>query len=184
MPDTAPLTADFHRVEVHPPGTPFAGLGTLAVGVIAIAALYFGREVFVPMALALLLSFALGPAVLLLRRWHINRVLAVISVVVVAFAVILGVGAVIGTQLARLAENLPGYHANITEKIHSLRDTTTSTGVVGRTATMLSDLGSEITKPRDKAGSTAANRPAVLAPGVQQQKPVPVEIRPSDPTAV
>jgi len=34
MPDTAPLTADFHRVEVHPPGTPFTGLGTLAVGVI------------------------------------------------------------------------------------------------------------------------------------------------------
>ena len=99
-------------------------LGTLAVGVIAIAALYFGREVFVPMALALLLSFALGPAVLLLRRWHINRVLAVISVVVVAFAVILSVGAVIGTQLAHLAENVPGYHSNITEKIHSLRDTT------------------------------------------------------------
>ena len=76
------------------------------------------------MALALLLSFALGPAVLLLRRWHINRVLAVISVVVVAFAVILSVGAVIGTQLAHLAENVPGYHSNITEKIHSLRDTT------------------------------------------------------------
>ena len=184
MPDTDPLTADFHRVEVHPPGTPFTGLGTLAVGVITIAALYFGREVFVPMALALLLSFALGPAVLLLRRWHINRVLAVISVVVVAFAVILSVGVVIGTQLAHLAENVPGYHSNITEKIHSLRDTTTSSGVVGRTATMLSDLGNEITKPRDKAGSTAANRPAVLAPGVQQQKPVPVEIRPSDPTAV
>src|SRR5271169_876931 len=87
MPDTAPLTADFHRVEVHAAGTPFTGLGTLAVGVITIAALYFGREVFVPMALALLLSFALGPAVLLLRRWRINRVLAVISVVVVAFAV-------------------------------------------------------------------------------------------------
>ena len=66
MPDTDPLTADFHRVEVHPPGTPFTGLGTLAVGVIAIAALYFGREVFVPMALALLLSFALGPPVMLL----------------------------------------------------------------------------------------------------------------------
>ena len=39
----------------------------MAVGVITIAALYFGREVFVPMALAVLLSFALGPPVLLLR---------------------------------------------------------------------------------------------------------------------
>src|SRR3984893_10619059 len=42
MPDTAPLTADFHRVEVHPPATPFTGLGTLTVGVITIAALYSG----------------------------------------------------------------------------------------------------------------------------------------------
>src|ERR1700726_386457 len=161
MPDTDPLTADFHRVEVHPPGTPFTGLGTLAIGVIAIAALYFGREVFVPMALALLLSFALGPPVLLLRRWHINRVLAVIVVVVLAFSVILGIGALIGSQLAHLAENLPGYQYNITEKIHSLRDTTTSSGVVGRAATMLSDLGNEFTKTREKVGRPAANGPAV-----------------------
>ena len=78
----------------------------MAVGVIAIAALYFGREVFVPMALAVLLSFALGPPVLLLRRWHINRVVAVIAVVVLAFALIASVGGVIGSQFTHLAENL------------------------------------------------------------------------------
>jgi len=180
MPDTAAPAADSQPVEVHAAGTPLTGLGTLAVGVIAIAALYFGREVFVPMALALLLSFALGPPVMLLRRWHVNRVLAVM--VVVAFSVILGIGALIGSQLAHLAENLPGYQYNITEKIHSLRDTTTSSGVVGRAAAMLTELGNEITKPREMIASPAANRPAVLAPGVQQQKPVPVEIRQSDPT--
>ena len=58
------------------------------------------------MALALLLSFALGPPVLLLRRWHVNRVLAVIVVVVLAFSVIVGIGALIGGQLAHLAKNL------------------------------------------------------------------------------
>ena len=182
MLNTAHRAADFHRAEGHAAGTPFNGLGILAVGVITVAALYFGREVFVPMALALLLSFALGPPVLLLRNWHFNRVLAVIAVVVLAFSVIFGVGAVIGSQLAQLAESLPGYHTNITEKVHSLRDTTTSSGVVGRATAMLSDLGNEITMPREKVGRPAANGPAVLAPGVQQQKPVPVEIRPSDPT--
>jgi predicted PurR-regulated permease PerM len=182
MLNTAPWAADFHPEKGHAASTPFNGLGILAVGVITVAALYFGREVFVPMALALLLSFALGPAVLLLRRRHINRVLAVIAVVVLAFAVIVGVGAVIGSQLAHLAENLPGYQTNIIEKIHSLRDTTTSSGVVGRAAAMLSDLGNEITKPREKLGRAATIGPAVLAPGVQQQKPVAVEIRQSDPT--
>src|SRR5271167_4663203 len=124
MSDTAAPAADTHHpVEVHAAGTPLTGLGTLAVGVVAIAALYFGREVFVPMALAVLLSFALGPPVLLLRRWHINRVPAVIVVVALAFSMILGIGGLIGSQVAHLAENLPRYQTNITEKVHSLRDT-------------------------------------------------------------
>jgi len=182
MLNTIPPVSDVHRIEVHAAGTPSTGLGTAAVGVITIASLYFGRDVFVPMALAILLSFALGPAVLLLRRWHINRILAVIVVVTLAFAVILGIGAAIGTQLAHLAENLPGYQFNITEKIHSLRDTTTSSGVVGRAVKTLSDLGGEVTKPSESVGGPTATRPAIVAPGVQQQKPIPVEIRQSSAT--
>jgi predicted PurR-regulated permease PerM len=171
--------AGFRRVGVEAGVIPPTSLGTLAVGVVVVAALYFGREVFVPMALAVLLSFALGPAVLLLRHWYINRVVAVIVVAVIAFSVILGIAGLIGSQLAHLAENLPGYQTNITEKIHSLRDTTTGKGVVGRATTMLRDLGNEIANPPVRAGSGAANGPAVVAPGVQQQKPVPVEIRQS-----
>ena len=169
----------FHRVEVGAGAASPTNLATLAVGVVVIAALYFGREVFVPMALAVLLSFALGPAVLLLRRWHINRVVAVIVVVALAFSVILGIAGLIGSQFAHLAENIPGYQTNIVEKIHSLRDMATSKGAVGRAVTMLSDLGNEIAKPRERAGSTAAHQPATVAPGVQQQKPFPVEIRQS-----
>ena len=52
-----------------------------------------------------------------------------------------GIGALIGSQLAHLAENLPGHQTYITEKIYLLRDTTTSNGVVGRAVPMLSHLG-------------------------------------------
>jgi predicted PurR-regulated permease PerM len=182
MLNVAPTAAGFNRVEVPAAGASFTGLATLAVAVITIAALYFGREVFMPMALALLLSFALGPGVLLLRRCHVNRTLAVVAVAVLAFAVIVGAGALIGSQLAHLAENLPGYQTNISDKIHSLRDTTTGSGVVGRAASMLSDLGNEIAKPRQKPGGTAANRSGGFAPDGRLQKPVPVEIREADPT--
>src|SRR5579863_6291736 len=168
-------------------GAPPAGMKTLGLGVVAVAALYLGREVLVPIAVALLLSFALGPPVLLLRGWRIGRVPAVIAVVVITFLAILGIGAMIGGQLAQLAENFPRYEYNISQKIHSLRDTTAGSGIVGRAAKMLGDLGKEIDKPRDKAGSPAvngpaANGPAVSALGVEAQKPVPVEIRPTDPT--
>ena len=184
MLNTAAPAAERQTVEVHVAGTRFTGLASMAVGIIVVAALYFGREVFVPMAIAVLLSFALGPAVQLLRRCYVNRVVGVIAVVVLAFALIVGIAALIGSQLAYLAEDLPQYQTNIAEKIHSLREATTRSRVVGRAAQMLSNLGSEITKPHEKPGLAAVNRPAVLAPGVQQQKPVPVEIRPVDPTPV
>jgi predicted PurR-regulated permease PerM len=182
MLNTTPPAGDFHGVAIPAAGTPSTGLATAAVGVVTVASLYFGREVFVPVALAVLLSFALGPAVALLRRWYINRVFAVAAVVALAFAVILGVGAAIGTQLAYLAENLPGYQFNITEKIHSLRASTTSSGVVGRAVKTLSDLGGEVTKPSESVGRSPAARPAVLARGIQQQDPIPVEIRQSSAT--
>jgi hypothetical protein len=107
--------AAFHR-EVHPSGIPPTSLGTLAVGVVAVAALYFGRELFVPMALAILLGFALAPPVLLLRRWHFGRVPSVIVVVVLAFLMIGGIGGFVGSQLAHLAGELPGYQTNIAHK--------------------------------------------------------------------
>jgi predicted PurR-regulated permease PerM len=172
-------SANASAIDAGAVGPPPAGMRILGVGAIAVAALYLGREVLVPMAVALLLSFALGPPVLLLRRWHINRVPAVILVVVVAFSAILGVGTLIGGQVARLAQNLPGYQYNISLKIHSLRDTTADSGAVGRAATMLGDLGKEIDKPRDKAGNAAAN--GIVA---YQQRPIPVEIRPADQTPV
>jgi predicted PurR-regulated permease PerM len=184
MPNTLPPAAEFHREETSGAGASSTGLATLAIGVITVAALYLGREVTVPMALAVLLSFALGPPVSLLRHWHFNRVLAVITVVALTFTVIVGVGVLIGSQLERLAENLPEYQTNITEKIRSLRDTTTKSGVVSRAATTLSDLGNEITAAHEKPGRTAANKPGVLAPGAPQQKPVLVEIRPSDATPI
>ena len=109
MPDTSSAADTFRPADIHAASAPPTGLGTLAVGIVAIAALYFGREVFVPMALAVLLSFALGPPVLLLRHWYINRVVAVIVVAVLAFSIIIGIGGLIGSQLAHLAENLPGY---------------------------------------------------------------------------
>jgi predicted PurR-regulated permease PerM len=44
-----------------------SGLEALAVAVVVITALDFVRDIFVPLALAILLSFALGPWVMLLQ---------------------------------------------------------------------------------------------------------------------
>jgi predicted PurR-regulated permease PerM len=118
--DVSPRIGGADRVEIRTSGTPPTSLGTLAVAVVIVVSLYFGREVFVPVALAILLSFALGPLVLLLRRWHLGRVPAVIVAVLLAFSIIGGVGTFVGTQLAHLAGDLPEYQTNVAQKIHSL----------------------------------------------------------------
>jgi hypothetical protein len=129
------------------------------------------------MVLAVLLSFALGPLVLLLRRWRRGRVPAVIVAVLLAFSMIGGIGTFVGTQLAHLAAELPGYQTNISQKIHSLRDSTGKGGVVDRTSKMVKNLGKEIEKPAETGERTAADQPVAPPPDAKQQSPVPVEVR-------
>jgi Predicted permease len=130
--DFNPRRYDASAREAYPALRQTSAVSNLAVGVFVIAALYFAREVFVPLALALLLSFALGPLVMFLRRWHVGRMPSVIAAVLLAFVLIFSLGSVIGNQLAHLAENLPQYQTNVAEKIHSLRGSAADGGVVGR----------------------------------------------------
>jgi predicted PurR-regulated permease PerM len=154
-----------------------SALEVLAIGGIGIAVLYFGRDVFMPLALAILLSFALAPLVLLLRRWHFNRVLSVVGTVFLAFLIIFGIGALIGSQLAQLADDIPQYQTNIIEKVRAFRGT--GAGVIDRAAALLKNVG-EMSKP-EATDNTAAVPPAGKARGGQRlappEKPTPVELR-------
>ena len=74
------------------------------LAVIIISMLYFGRDIFVPVALAILLSFVLAPLVGLLQRIPVvPRGLAVVSVVILAFSLIFAMGSLLATQLTQLA---------------------------------------------------------------------------------
>ncbi len=103
------------------PAMPVSGLGALNAGAVVVAALYLGRDLFVPLVLAVLLAFVLAPAVGLLQRARLGQVLSVVLAVLLAFAVIGGVGLVVGRQMTQLARSLPGYQATIQDKMRSLR---------------------------------------------------------------
>jgi len=158
------------------------GLAAAAVAAIIIGTLYFGREVFVPIALAILLSFVLAPLVRWLQRWHIPRGLSVISVVFIAFMSIFALGGVIATQVAELAGDLPQYQFTMREKIKSLRGTAATSGTLERAADVLQDLGKELNKPKDPATSPTI-QPPVPTPA-QEPRPIPVEVRQPPPTAL
>lgn len=93
---------------------------SLVGGAIIVAALYFGQELLVPLVLATLLAFVLAPAVSLLGRMRLPRVAAVLLTVAFAFALIGGLGAVVGQQGAVLAGKLPQYEGLVLEKWNTL----------------------------------------------------------------
>jgi predicted PurR-regulated permease PerM len=82
-----------------------------------IAFLYFTGEVLKPLALAVLLSFALAPAVRFLERRGLPRVMAVLLTGLLTMGFLGSVGVVVGRQLTALANGLPNYQENIENKL-------------------------------------------------------------------
>lgn len=147
--------------------------GLLIAAIIA-AALYFARDVLIPLALAVLISFVLTPPLILLRELKVPRVLSVGIVVSCAFAILLGIGWLISQQLGQLAQDLPVYQATLTEKVGSLRKTTVNSPILKRASEALERLDLELDNPRPTPTVGAeADTPAQ----VEGKAPVPVEIR-------
>lgn len=163
--------------RIAPAGTPgLRGMIGVVVAAVVVAALYIGREVLIPVTLALLLSFLLSPLVELLRRIWLGRILSVVIAVLLALGLILAVGSAIGTQVADLAKDLPQYQARIETKITHLRNAT-----IDRLSEKLENIGRKFSASAARPAAPASNRPS--APGAQP-KPVPVVIVQPPPTVV
>jgi predicted PurR-regulated permease PerM len=135
--------------------------------VLVVAVLYFAREIFIPLALAVLFSFLLAPLVTRLRHWGLWRVPSVLIVVSFAFALMVVIGGLMTVQLTEVGRKLPEYQHNVHQKLQSIRDS--SNGFMGRISRVMHDVSEEL-KP--------AAPPTLPKPG--DQKPVPVEIRQGD----
>ena len=72
-----------------------------------IAALYFAREILVPFAFALTVTFILTPVVAFLQRLHIGRIGSVFVTALVSIAVAGGIGWIIVNQFVDVANQLP-----------------------------------------------------------------------------
>jgi predicted PurR-regulated permease PerM len=143
----------------------------------AVAALYFARAIFLPLALAILLTFLLAPAVRLLRDWGLPKAPAVILVVLVTSIVLLGMGTLVAQQMTQLAQKLPEYQFNIERKIGSLR-AAAGGGTLERVSNFLRNINQEIQKKEE------TTQPSQPQPKGEPPKPMPVEIHQPEPTPV
>ncbi len=108
------------EVSVSMPSLPLA-MGLLSAALI-IAGLYFGRDILMPLALAILLGFVLDPLVAQLRRTGLPRLAAVIIVVSLALGTVAIAGTFLASQARQLSAQLPIYQSTIQSKIRVFRD--------------------------------------------------------------
>jgi len=70
---------------------------------VLIAALYLGKNVLIPLAIAFLISFALSPLVGWLYRRGLPRALAVTLVMLIVAILVAGLGLLVGSQVRVLS---------------------------------------------------------------------------------
>lgn len=159
--------------EVKPPQLPgVRGLLSLAVGVVVVAALAIAKEVFIPITLAVLLSFILAPLVGLLTKIHVPRFFSVLISALLAIILFALLGSLIGSQFAGLAHNLPSYATRIETKITTLQQET-----IGRLALLTKNLPIQFLPKPGRQKPTAT-------PPLEEPRVAPPPRPESDPTSL
>ena len=142
-----------------------------------IAALYFAREILIPLAFALILTFVLSPVVALLEKSRIGRIPSVVVTVLVTMAAAGCVAWVIAIQLVDVAKELPRYGQNIDAKMEALRIPTK--GRLGLAANSLKDIARQLSSPAaappQEPGPRVQDRNQSTPPGTAGL-PLPVQI--------
>ena len=138
-------------------------LPTFAATAAMVAILYFAADVLLPLAIAILLTFALAPIVSWLRRLGVPRLVSVIASVLAAFGMVAVFSFVVASQIGEVAQNLPTYQSNILEKVRSLKETGGGNGIIDRLSGVIERVGQEIDKPESATvGPSQPSRPDPL----------------------
>ncbi len=141
--------------------------------VLTIAALYLGRRVFIPLALAVIFSFLLAPAVTLLEKIRFRRVPAVIVVLLVALALVGSFGYGVAVQLVEIMVEFPDYKANLDAKIQSLHPS--KNGNLSKATATMQELNKELAAVPEAISSNNAQEKQKGA-GHPVRSIVPVQI--------
>lgn len=163
-------------------------LATVLITVLVIGILYFAREILVPIAIAVVLSFVLSPLVRVLRKVGLGRTLSVGLVVFATLLLAIGVGMVLAKQVSDLAADAPQYQATVIKKVDKAKAFTANNPLLNKLNTLIADAsrmgsgaksGAEKPKPAifppkspPRTEPQAETKPANPAPA----SPVPVEI--------
>ena len=142
-------------------------MAVMIAGVV-VSGIYFGRPVLMPLALAVLMSFALAPLVGLFKRLRLGNAGAVVISLALAVMVVGSLGLFMGSQLAKLAAELPHYQTNLAQKIHSVVGGAAHNDTITRLNKTVENLADQITGGKQEESDNT---------GPGQIKPIPVVLQ-------
>jgi predicted PurR-regulated permease PerM len=141
---------------------------TAVIAAVVVGGIYMGRPVLMPLALAILMSFALSPLVALLKKLRLGNVAPVLISLLFAVVVLSLLATFMGSQLAKLAADLPHYQANLTHKIQSVVGSAVHNDTITRLNHTLNSLADQVT------GGARGEQDGPISIG--QVKPIPVVV--------
>ena len=137
----------------------------LLAAAIVIAALYYGRDVHIPLACAFLISFALSPPVAWLIRLGLPRIISVIVVMMMLLASLAGLGFILTSQLRQLSQDLPTYQWTIRGKLSDLKAQLKAPGIIEGALETVETVQKEVKEPAPSATAPEApQRVEVIQP--------------------
>ncbi len=159
-----------HRTVVATPDTLTPKFMMAVIAAVMVGGIYFGRPVLMPLALAVLMSFALAPLVSLLKHLRLGNIASVMISLVLAIVILSSLGTFMGSQLAKLASDLPRYQTNLAHKIQSVVGSAVHNNTISRLNQTVENLTQQVTggnRNEETADVTSSN----------PVKPIPVVIR-------
>lgn len=154
-----------------------------ASGIVAFATvlglLHFGRDVLIPLTLALMLSLLIAPLVRALWRIGLGQTSSVIIAVLACALAFTTSAAVLGTQVVRMAASLPQYERTIRHKLRVFDELT-----VGRLDALTSEAGRLLDVHNSSSRLTSRERAADHPAPAPAPSPSPVDSRNAGPLQV
>ncbi len=122
---------------------------------------YVARTIFIPLALAILVSFILSPLVSGLERLRLGRVFSVIFVSLIGTVAIAMLGWMMTKQILNFATQLPDYKHNLVNKVQQFQ--WNQSPAISRASETINEIKDAVTEPKSEDSESTNSKSKAVA---------------------
>jgi predicted PurR-regulated permease PerM len=155
---------------------------SMTIAALVIAGLVVGRDILIPLTVAMLVAFILTPVVRRIHAYGMARAPAVLLTVTLVSGLLVGISGVVSNELVNLTAEISTYKSNIIQKVRAVTGVQREGGALAKATAAVESLGNDLKKeinggsPND-LGQTRARTPDGQTPTVDRApQPPPTSV--------